>query len=286
MSTSNTPIFAVIRGAAQAALIVAAVLAIGFLGAGCSKEKGPDADGKREVMVFAAASLRDVLQEIATAYQKETGVHVLFNFAGSNDLAHQIIAAPRADLFVSASERWMDEVAKANRLENGTRSDLLSNTLVVIANSESTWSVPEPCAIAALPFRYLALGNPDAVPAGQYARQWMTTLQCGGHPLWDDVKDRVAPTPDVRAALSQVVASADMLGIVYRTDQLAFAKQTRVLFEVKDGPPIRYSIGRLTEAPNKAAAVGFQEYLRSAAARAVFEKHGFGFIDAKGPAVL
>lgn len=246
-----------------------------------TKTGGPKTGG--EIVVSVAASLKESMEELGNQFEKETGVHVLFNFAGSNELARQIIAAPKVDLFLSAAQNWMDTVEKGGRMVAGTRRDLLSNTLVVIANSASDWKLDAPCAMTKITFKNLSLGDPEAVPAGKYARQWLGSVQCDGKPLWDGMKDRVAPAPDVRAALALVVADPQMLGIVYKTDQLAFADKTRVLYEVKDGPPIRYVVAQIAEGSNPDAGKRFLDYLASDGARAVFEKHGFTSISTKAP---
>ncbi|HET7460986.1 MAG TPA: molybdate ABC transporter substrate-binding protein [Longimicrobium sp.] len=258
---------------------IAAVAALAFAAA-CGGET-KDARAPGEVMVFAAASLRESLEELGAAFQRQTGTRVAFNFAGSNDLAHQIDAARGMDLFLSASPAWMDTVQHAGRVAPGTRRDLLSNTLVIVANTRQTWSMAEPCALAGLPFKNLAMGDPQAVPAGIYARKWMAGMQCGGRPLWDAVRARVAPTPDVRAAIGLVASDPGVAGMVYRTDQLAFAGRTRVLYEVTDGPPIRYTLARLAEGRNAGGAKAFADYLAGPDAARVFARHGF--IPLNGP---
>ncbi|HEX8904604.1 MAG TPA: molybdate ABC transporter substrate-binding protein [Longimicrobiaceae bacterium] len=244
--------------------------------AACGRDRAarPQAQQK-EVVVFAAASLRESLQELADGYQRQTGTRVTFNFAGSNDLAHQIAAARGMDLFVSASEAWMDTVQNRGRLVDGTRRDLLSNTLVVVASTHSTARMDGPCALATLPFKHIATGDPQAVPAGIYAKKWLGGVRCGGRPLWDAVAPRIAPTPDVRSAIGLVAADPEVAGLVYRTDQLAFAGRTRVLYEVKDGPPIRYAVAQIAEGANPDGARVFLGFLSGPEAAQVFAKHGF-----------
>jgi molybdate transport system substrate-binding protein len=236
-----------------------------------------------EVMVFAAASLREALEELGAGFQRENNVRVVFNFAGSNDLAHQIVATRGPDLFLSASKAWMDTVQSAGRVVEGSRRDLLGNTLVVVGHARDTSTIAEPCALATLPFRNLALGDPEAVPAGTYARTWMQSVQCGGRPLWDAVQARVAPTPDVRAALGLVLADPRVIGIVYRTDQLAFADRTRILHQVQGGPPIRYVLARLAEGRGRENAARFYDYLAGPQGAEVFRKHGFDPLPTTAP---
>jgi molybdate transport system substrate-binding protein len=273
------PFFTMIRSRLLPLACLAAVLA-----GGC-KPKAQDAAQKQdaEILVFAAASLREAMEELGAGFQQETGTHVVFNFAGSNDLAHQIMATRGADLYLSASKAWMDTVQSAGRVAEGSRRDLLSNTLVVVASARDTSTVDGPCALAGLPFRNLAMGDPEAVPAGTYARTWLRSVTCDGRPLWDAVQARVAPAPDVRAALGLVLADPRVIGIVYRTDQMAFAGRTRVLYEVKDGPPIRTVIARLRDGRAAENGARFYDYLVGPRGAEVFRKHGFDPLPAAAP---
>ena len=250
---------------------------------GCGREPREQAAQSPEILVFAAASLRDALEELGASFQRETGTRVVFNFAGSNDLAHQILATRGPDLFLSASKAWMDTVQRAGRVVEGTRRDLLANTLVVVGHARDTSTLAEPCALATLPFRNLAIGDPEAVPAGTYARTWLRSVQCGGRPLWDAVQARVAPAPDVRAALGLVLADPRVIGIVYRTDQIAFADRTRVLHQVQGGPPIRFVAARLAEGRQPAHATRFYAYLAGPTGAEVFRRHGFAPLPAGAP---
>jgi molybdate transport system substrate-binding protein len=259
------------------------IAALTFAAVGCGKPDAAKTGEKKEVMVFAAASLKEAMQELGKAFEaKDSSAHIVFNFAGSNVLAQQIVATKKADIFLSASENWVDTVEQAKRVVVGSRKDLLSNKLVVIANSASNWTVAEPCAIAALPFKNIALGDPKAVPAGKYAHEWLASVQCNGHTAWDSIEKRVSPAPDVRAALGMVVADPDVIGIAYKSDQLAFKDKTKVLFEVADGPKIRYAIAQITDGPDAEDARKFAEFLSGPDARAVFEKHGFIALPAVG----
>lgn len=264
---------------ARRAALLLALAGVAACGGGSGDAARDGADGSAraggEVMVFAAASLREAMAELGAEFQRQTGTRVVFNFAGSNDLAHQIVASRGADLFLSASNAWMDTVQNAGRTEDGSRRDLLSNALVVVASTRDTSTVAEPCALATLPFRNLALGDPEAVPAGSYARAWLRSVTCDGKPLWNAVRARVAPAPDVRAALGLVLADPRVIGIVYRTDQMAFARRTRVLYEVRGGPPIRFVLARLREGGDPAAAMRFYQFLTGERAAEVFRRHGF-----------
>jgi molybdate transport system substrate-binding protein len=227
-----------------------------------------------EVVVFAAASLADALREIAKAFEARTGNRVVLSFGGSNDLARQIRAGAPAEVFVSASAERMDEVQEAGFVRPADRVDLLSNRLVVVVPTDAKTAVATAEDLTRV--RRLALGDPQAVPAGIYARQW---LERRG--LWERVRHRVVPTLDVRAALAAVESGNADAGIVYRTDA-AISGRVRVALEVPvgEGPRIVYPVALLAAARGPAARAVY-EHLQSRAAREVFERLGFEFLPAR-----
>jgi molybdate transport system substrate-binding protein len=220
-----------------------------------------------EISLFAAASLTDALQEAAKGFETATGHTVSFNFGGSNDLARQIRAGAPADLFFSADLAQMLALEKDGRVSPVDRIDTLSNTLTVVVPKDGRLKIASASDLRSVP--HLALANPEAVPAGVYARQY---LEAAG--VWAAVKGQVVPTLDVRAALAAVEAGHAEAGIVYRTDA-ALAKRVRVAFEVprEQGPKIVYPLSLVQGA--KPAAILLRDYLVSDAARAIYEKHGF-----------
>jgi len=225
-----------------------------------------------EVMVYAAASLRDALEALAPACGRAAGARLVFNLAGSNDLARQIMAAGRADLFLSADEDWMNRVEAGGFVEPGSRRTLLSNRLSVIARRDAAAPAGEGARGLLSPaIRRLAIANPDAVPAGRYARAW---LQAAG--VWDAVAPRVLPTLDVRAALAAVESGAAEAGIVYRTDA-ALSDKVRVLHEVPagEGPPIGYPMAILRDRPHAEETRRVAACIAGPEAAAVFTRFGF-----------
>lgn len=241
-------------------------------GAGpASLEAAPAAPPAVELTVYAAASLRDALDELGPACGKAAGAALRFNFGASNDLAHQILAANKADVFFSADEAWMDQVAAQGLVDAASRRSLLSNRLVVVAPADSTLSVASAADLAGPGVKRLSLANPDAVPAGKYAKAW---LEKAG--AWEKVKDKVAPTPDVRAALATVESGGVDAGIVYGTDAV-IAKGVKVIFSVPvaEGPRVSYPIAALAERPHLESARRAVDCLAGAGGRAVFERHGF-----------
>lgn len=229
-----------------------------------------------EIMIYAAASVRDALQEMAAACEQASGARLVFNFGASNDLARQIEAANKADLFISADESLMDKVAAAGLVDEASRRPLLSNRLVIVARPEVTWPIDSAEALARSPARHISIANPEAVPAGKYARAW---LEHRGQ--WEAVRERVLPAVDVRAALAAVESGAAELGIVYATDA-AISKKVRVLHVVseEEGPRIRYPIAVLRDRPHRETARAVAEWMAGPEAGRVFER--FGFIRLEG----
>jgi len=222
------------------------------------------------VTVFAAASLTDALKEIGTAYEAKSGDKIAYNFAGSNVLARQIGQGAPADIFFSADEAQMDNVAKAGLIDPATREDLLLNTLVIVGPADSPLQGFLPPDLAQPNIQRIALADPKAVPAGVYAKAYLTKLN-----LWSKIASKVVPTENVRAALAAVTSGNAEVGIVYQTDALS-SKKAKVLYAVPltDGPRITYPVA-LVKASGKDAAKKFLAYLESPEALTVFRKHGF-----------
>jgi molybdate transport system substrate-binding protein len=221
-----------------------------------------------EVAVYAAASLTDALEEVAQAFEKSTGHKVVFNLGGSNDLARQIKAGAPADIFFSADKVQMDGLEAAGLVRARDRVDVLSNVLVIVVPAASTARLTGPGDLPAV--SRLALADPQAVPAGIYARTWLESIG-----LWDRLKDKVVPTLNVRAALAAVESENADAGIVYRTDA-AISKRVKVAFEVPRGqaPDIVYPLAPILGS-KKAATADLVRYLTSPPAREVYGRYGF-----------
>jgi molybdate transport system substrate-binding protein len=224
-----------------------------------------------ELNVFAAASLSDALKEIAKAYEPASGDKLQFNLAASSTLALQIKQGAPADVFFSADEAKMDDLAKAGLIAADTRRSLLSNTLVIVVASDSKVALSTPTDLAKAAVGRIALAEPQTVPAGIYAKEW---LQKTG--LWKNVGDKVIPTENVRACLAAVESGNVDAGIVYKTDAL-ISKKVKVAHEVAiaDGPKISYPLAVLKDSKQADAARRFAAYLGGPEARTVFTKYGF-----------
>ena len=224
-----------------------------------------------DLVVFGAASLTDALQEIGAAYERSTGQHVVFNFGASNLLARQIREGAPADLFLSADEEKMDQLARKGLLLEGTRKSVLSNTLAVVVPEGSKLRLAGPSDLISPAVRTLVLAEPSTVPAGIYAKQYLRSVG-----LWSKLIDRIVPTENVRGALAAVEAGNADAGIVYRTDA-GISREVEVAFEVPaaQGPPISYPFAILQRTRDPDAARKFLAYLVSPPALDVFRKLGF-----------
>jgi molybdate transport system substrate-binding protein len=224
-----------------------------------------------DITVFAAASLTDALKEIGAAYEKTSGDKVAFNFAASNTLEAQIKAGAPADLFFSADEAKMNDMEKQGLIAKDTRKDLLSNTLVVIVPGDSTATLASAKDLSDPKFKKIALGQPDSVPAGIYAKEYLTKLG-----VWDKVSPAVIPCESVKAALAAVETGNADAGIVYKTDAL-HSKKVKIAYEVPaaEGPAITYPIAEIEGSKHAEAAKKFLAYLSTPASQAIFQKYGF-----------
>jgi molybdate transport system substrate-binding protein len=218
--------------------------------------------------VSAAASLQDVMRDVAAHYRRDA---LLFNFAGSDLLARQITAGAPADVFISADQAKMDALEKAGLVEPGTRRDLVSNSLVIAVPSDSRLTVRSPRDLASAAIERIALGQPDTVPAGIYAKQYLKNAG-----VWDAVAPKIIPVGNVRAALAAVASGDVDAAIIYKTDARTVTS-VRVAFEVprKDAPEIVYPAAVVSNSNDRVAAKRLLDFLSSAEGRAIFTRHGF-----------
>lgn len=223
------------------------------------------------IELWAAASLADVLGEIAATWSRTSGIEVRGNYAASSLLARQLAEGGEADIFVSADREWMEYLIEHQRVA-GQPVDLAGNRLVVIA---APASVASPATAADLPAALgaegrLALADPEHVPAGRYARAAFESLS-----VWTALADRILPLENVRAVVRVVAGGDAPLGVVYATDVQAGAG-LRTLFTLPEDshPPIVYVAARL-QGDDNPAAVELLDYLRGAGAAAVFKRWGF-----------
>lgn len=252
-------------------LLLCAVLLLAWLaGEHAQAQAAQPAD--RSMLVFAAASLTDVLQEIGDAYTEETRQPLRFSFAASSTLARQIEMGANADVFVSADVQWMDYLQSRGLIDESSRRDVAGNRLVLVAPADSELALqiePHFPLAKALDGGRLAIGDPDIVPAGRYARAALTHLG-----VWDDVAKRLVYADNVRTALVYVARGETPLGIVYATDARV-EHRVRIVnaFSRETHPAIFYPAAAAAGA--RTAAQAFVAFLREDRAQELFRRHGF-----------
>jgi molybdate transport system substrate-binding protein len=226
--------------------------------------------------VFAAASMKNALDDINAAFLKATGTKVTASYAASSALARQIEQGAPADIFASADLEWMDYSAGKKTIKDDTRVDLLGNRLVLVAPMDSrinNVTIAQGFDLAKLiGDGRIATGEVKSVPVGKYAKAALEKLG-----IWASVEKRFAMADNVRAALALVARGEAVLGIVYETDAKV-EKNVKIVgaFSADSHAPIVYPVAATANAKPEAAA--YLAFLRSGIAKAVFEQYGFTFL--------
>jgi molybdate transport system substrate-binding protein len=232
---------------------------------------------QEQITVFAAASLRNALDDANAAFTKATGIKVVSSYEASSALARQIEQGAPADVFISADLRWMDYVAERKLINPNTRVNLLGNKLVLIAPVDSKLgnvTIGQGFDIAKLAGDgRIAVADVKAVPAGLYAKAALEKLGA-----WAAAEPKLAQAENVRATLAFVARGETPLGIVYETDAKIEPKvKTIATFPDDSYPPVTYPVA--ATADTKKPGVGqYFSFLRSPAAKAIFEKYGFSYL--------
>jgi molybdate transport system substrate-binding protein len=233
----------------------------------------PSSQAADKVVVFAAASLKNALDNINAAWKTETGKEATISYAASSALAKQIEGAAPADVFISADLQWMNYLTENKLVKQESVVELLGNKIVLIAPKdskvESTIAPDFPLA-KLLDGGKLAMADIKAVPAGKYGKAALESLR-----VWKSVEGQVAQAENVRAALKLVATGEAPLGIVYQTDAHAEpAVKVIGTFPANSHEPIVYPIGLTTSSTNRDAAE-FAKFVQTAPARKLFEEQGF-----------
>jgi molybdate transport system substrate-binding protein len=253
--------FCRLRAAGAAILVALAVIGI------------VPAASAAEIVVFAAASLKEALDDAVRVYDTQSGDDVKISYAASSTLAKQIENGAPADIFISADLDWMDYLQQRNLVKPGTRKSLLGNRLVIVVPADSDLKLeikPDFDLAGALKGGRLAMADPGSVPAGKYGKAALEKLG-----VWNAVRTAVAPAANVRAALLFVSRHEAPLGIVYATDAAADPEvKIAGVFPPHSYPPIIYPVALTAESKNP-GAIRLLEFLVSPAARPIFEKRGF-----------
>ncbi len=238
---------------------------------GCGGEQSKGA-APVEVNVSAAVSMKDALEEIQQQYQKKNpNVKLVFNLGASGSLQKQIEQGAPADIFISAAPKQMDELQGKGLLQQQTRKNLLENKLVLIVPQNSQLTIKSFEELAEPAIKRLAVGEPQVVPAGQYAQQVLKKMN-----LWEKLEERMVLAKDVRTVLTYVESGNADAGIVYKTDA-AVSTKIKIIATAAEGShqPIIYPVAILANAKQPKEAEAFLQYLLSLDAAKVFEKYGF-----------
>ena len=250
------------------------LLALVVLGLG--QPADPAVAQDRTITVFAAASMKNALDDINAAFLKATGTRVTASYAASSALARQLEQGAPADVFASADLEWMDYSAGKKTIRDDTRVNLLGNRLVLIAPKDSKIdqvTIAQGTNLAKLVGDgRIATGEVSSVPVGKYAKSALDKLD-----LWASVQNKFAMADNVRAALVLVSRGEAVLGIVYETDAKVDPNVKIVgAFPADSHPAIVYPVAATANAKPEAAA--YLAFLRSGIAKAVFEQYGFTFL--------
>ncbi len=247
--------------------ILILVFALIAIGCGTDSDK---TDSQNNVIVFAAASTTNAIIEISELFTEETGINVTTNYASASTLAQQIEFGADADIFISANQKWADELEKKQLVAK--RETIIGNSIVIILPEGSNISGNSPEILLQPEVRTIAMGEPSSVPVGTYGKEALVKLG-----LWEKIEGKVVSAKDVRSALAYVETSAAEAGIVYSTDA-AISDKVNIVYTFPDDAvdkPISYPAMTLKNAVNQKNADLFFDFLKDRKSMSVFKKYGF-----------
>jgi len=225
-----------------------------------------------DLTVSAAASLTNAFKELGPAFEAQNpGTSVVFNFAASDALLAQIVKGAPADVFASADQEAMDRAAAQNVLATGSRRNFVSNTLVMIAPSDSALGLKAPADLLKPEVKRVAIGNPASVPVGRYTKGSLEAAK-----LWTAVEPKAVLAQSVRQALDYVARGEVEAGFVYATDAAIMKDKVKAVATIPTDTPITYPIAAISASPNPDAARKWLDFVLTPAAQAVLARHGFG----------
>ena len=261
---------------------ILAALSAGLGAIACSQAKVPSAsvtsippanasEPTVELTVSVAASVQDAMKDIQAAYQETAPkVTITYNFGSSGSLAQQIAQGAPVDVYLSASPQWMDDLAAKGEILDGSRQALLQNALVLVVPQSKTEVVSFP-DLSTDSVGKVAIGEPESVPAGRYAKEALASLD-----LFDSIQSKLVFAKDVRQVLAYVETGNVDAGLVYATDaQLSDQVQSIAIAPAETHAPIIYPIAVVQDSDAQAAAIAFVDFLSSDTATAIFQDYGF-----------
>ncbi len=240
--------------------------------AGCGSANQQKERNKTELLISAATSLKDSLEEVQLLFEaKNPHIKLTFNFASSGTLQQQIEQGAPSDLFLSAGQSQMQALTEKGLIHSSEQKTLLLNELVAIIPFDSKNFITDMIGLESEEIRFIALGDPETVPAGQYTKEALISEH-----VWDNLREKFVYTKDVRQVLSYVEQGNADLGFVYQTDSLR-SKKVKVVFTVNSllHKPIEYPIAMMSSTKHKKESRLFYHYIQEKEARLVFKKYGF-----------
>ena len=251
-----------------AMVVMAVLLAVGL--SAVPEEQAQAAAKKTEIIISAAASLQDSLDKIAVTYEKQhPDIDLVFNYGASGTLQKQIEQGAPADLFFSAGDKQMNALVDGGLIAEHT--ELLKNQLVLVVPSDSKVKITTITQLTDKAFKKVAVGQPESVPAGQYAQDSLTAKN-----VWDTLQSKLVFAKDVRQVLTYVETGNADAGFVYKTDALT-SKKVKIALTVGAHvhKAINYPAGIVKDSSHQAEAKAFYNYVQTAAASTVFTSYGF-----------
>lgn len=250
------------------------ILAIIILLCGCQQSEGETlgSTSEQEIIVLAAASLTDALQDIKQEFeQRFDGISILYSFGSSGNLVSQIEYGAPADLFIAASSLDMDALQKKDLLVEESRINLVSNQLVLIASKKSSQNIVSFTELQPDSITQLAIGNPESVPVGRYAQEVFEHLA-----VWDKLQSKLVYASDVRQVLTYVETGNVDMGVVYMSDALR-SPHVQIVATAESGwhSPIDYPVALLRHAEQKEASQAFLTFLASPEGKKILAEYGF-----------
>jgi molybdate transport system substrate-binding protein len=248
--------------------LVALLLAIG-----CKTVTPIPTDAHASLLIAAAASLQDAIEEIDPLFESANpGTTVSYNFAASGPLQQQIEQGAPVDLFISAAARQMNALQEENLIVANTRRDLLTNSLVLVVPRNSTLGLTDFRQLTNSSVERISMGEPRSVPAGQYAEELFRNLG-----IWEQLQPKFVFGNSVRNVLGTVESGNADAGVIYATDARISDRVTQVAIAPSDlHAPIVYPMAIIAASRNQQAAQAYAQFLTSSQAQAVFRRYGFG----------
>ncbi len=225
----------------------------------------------QDITVSAAASLTNVFEKIANDYQTlHPNVHIHLNFGGSGTLLQQMDHGAPVDIFASADQETMNKAEEKHLIDKSSRQNFASNSLVLIASDPHAFSVVTLDDLLHKDIQYIAIGHPDSVPAGNYAKLALTEKN-----LWETLSHKMIITQNVRQSLSYVIQNQVDVGFVYKTDALLEQADIEILMEIPLSTPLHYPIAKTQRGAHNPHAQKFIDYILSLEGQKTLQYYGF-----------